>query len=235
MGQNGEGVLVSDTGKRSVVERAGAVRVPSLQRMIVPLVLALAASVVVMALAARSGSFGHAAGGAGLFVVLLVAVAAYINVPLWQSQIPASSDGELLTGALRRNARLIALVYVWGSAAMLTVYTLTGLKWQHGWQYGTAMALIAGVHLWYVHEMGNAKSWLRTAKGQDLAFWLGVLHGTAALGALAFLVLSGKLELMKPDWVANQVFLFGLIALIAITDLGTITHIRLARSAAAAV
>lgn len=202
--------------------------VPSLQALIAPIVIVLVASVLVIAFAASAGASTVTAFAAAAFLIAIAASAVYINLPLWRPT-PAGTAAALLTGALRRNARLAALVYVWGSAVMFSVYMLAGLKWQHGWQYGTLMALIAGVHLWFVHDMGNAASWLRTVKGQDFGRWLGVVHGVAAVVGLGFLIGSGKLLLSKPDWVANQVFLAGLLAIIVVCALGAVTQYRLAQ------
>lgn len=237
MGQACEAGVVRAAGNQSPPDAARAgghgsgseLSVPSLQPLIGPILLALAASVVVMAFAAGFRAHSASMLAAAVSLAVIAAAAAYINAPLWRP-VAAGAASDLLLGSLRRNARLAALTYAWGSAALFAAYGLVGLKWQHGLQYATVLALFAGGHLWFVHDMGRATSWLRTPKGQDFGRLLGVLHGIAALGALCFLILSGKLlSSPKPDWLANHVFLAGLIAIVVICALGAVTQGRFAR------
>lgn len=108
--------------------------------------------------------------------------------------------------AWRRDALLAASVYAWGAFAMLGVYGISGLWWRHGWQYGCAMALVAAGLYAYARKPAAAR----------YAFWLTAIHGLLAVSALAFLWVSGKLWTGKPDWAANQVFVAGSLAILAL-------------------
>jgi hypothetical protein len=57
--------------------------------------------------------------------------------------------------------------------------------------------------------------------------WLTVLHGLAALCALVYLIGTGKLATAKDDWAANDVFLFGGIAILALCVIAAVTQARL--------
>jgi hypothetical protein len=117
----------------------------------------------------------------------------------------------------RRNAGLMALVYAWGAGAILGAYTLAGLRWYHYWQYGGAMALVATGLLAYAAALRSRESALATPAMLRTATGLALLQGAFAAGGLAFLAGSGKLAGTRPDWLANHVFLFGGIAVTALS------------------
>jgi len=194
---------------------------------ITPLLAALGASVLVMTYAASKSAMVLSAMACGMFAGAIIAMAAVVNSRLWSDARPRPF-ANALSEALARNAGLSAVAYAWGSATLLAIYTLSGLKWQHGWQYGAAMALVAGLHVLFLTRLSDPASWLRTPSGQDFARGLSALHGLAALGALAYLLHSGKLARVRPDWAANQVFVAGLIAVVAICAFAAYTHGRLA-------
>src|SRR5690606_7124014 len=79
---------------------------------------------------------------AGAFAALAIAIGLGLNQPLWTLDAHRITP-EAAPVAAQRNAKLMALVWAWGAAAMAGVYTLGGLRWQHDWQYGSGMALIA--------------------------------------------------------------------------------------------
>ncbi len=191
----------------------------SLQRVAPVLVLLLVLSVTAMVLAAGRDDYVVTALAAAAYAAIIVAAALRVNVPAWKRPAEVSGDS---VGLMRRNIRLAALVYSWGAAAMLAVYSLSGLEWRHGWQYGFAMALFAAALITYVWRLGE-----RPAMPPLL---LTVLHGAAAFSGLAFLIGSGKLATHKDDWVANDVFLFGGLAILAICIFTAITQVRIGKT-----
>lgn len=168
---------------------------------------------------------------AGLFAIALVASAVEMNAGFWRAGRDARSDDAAIEAAIR-NSRLLALGYLWGAIALLMVYRLTPLRWQHGLQYGAGMALIAWFIQFYVHFLVQPGSRFRTREALTKAMWLSVLHGAAALGGLAFLVLSGKINSVKDDWVANHVFLVGGLTIVALSFVSAYTHVRLSSAPA---
>ena len=166
---------------------------------------------------------------AGLFGLALVAVSVEANLPYWQDGEEAS-DPQSAAAAAVLNARLVAMGYLWGAVALFMAYRLTPLRWQHGLQYGAGMALIAWFIQLYVHFLIRPGSRLRSQRLLSQACWASALHGAGAVGGLAFLLLSGKIASVKDDWAANLVFLSGGIAIVALSVVSVVTHLRLTRS-----
>lgn len=170
---------------------------------IVPfLAAALVASVTGMVHGTGTSDADLTAWMAIAFNCAIVVSALIVNVPFWSSKEKqrAFSEGAAMT---RRNARLAALVYTWGAAAMFAVYTLSPLRWRHAWQYGLGMALFAiGIAI-YVYWSDRAKP------PHKLPLQLTIMHFLAAVGGLIYLIGTNKLQTIKSDWAANEVFLWG--------------------------
>ena len=84
------------------------------------------------------------------------------------------------------------------------------------------MALFAAALIYYVWRLGE-----RPVMPPLL---LTILHGAAAFCGLVFLIGSGKLATRKDDWVANDVFLFGGLAILAICIFTAITQARIGKT-----
>lgn len=196
----------------------------SLQNVMPWLIGLVAASAGVMRWAAAHDARPLSAATALAFAAIVVAVAALINrIALREPGREHRAQFHML----RRNTRLIALVYAWGAAAMFAVYVLGALKWRHGWQYGAAMALIAAALLWLVDRLGRPGNAFDTPGFFHRVVPLTLLHGLLALGGLAFLIASGKLGTTRGDWAANHVFLAGGIGVVALAAITAFTHRRL--------
>jgi hypothetical protein len=200
----------------------------SLQRLMPWICAALAASVAVMVTGARLGRPELSGAAAGFFALAIVAVGWVVNRPLWRLDA-ASIPGHVAPMAARRNARLMAITYAWGAAAMLAAYTLTGLRWYHAWQYGLAMALLAALLFLYAIAIGRDGSRFRQRPFLLGASQLTVAQGAGALGGALFLIVSGKLATPRPDWAANHIFFTGGLAIAALSAIAAITHGKLAR------
>lgn len=201
----------------------------SLQPLMPILALVLVVSAGAFAWLAGQGQVVAASVAANLFALIIVFVALRTNRPLWE--MPADRiRAEAAPIAARRNARLVALVYAWGATAMLAVYQLVGLRWQHGWQYGSGMALIAAAVLLYAHKLGDPASGLRAPRALNSVLKLTVLHAAGAAMGLAFLFTSGKLKSPKGDWPANLIFMAGGIAAFMLSAIAIYTHMRLKKA-----
>lgn len=132
--------------------------------------------------------------------------------------------------AARRNARLCATIYAWGGGAMLGSYYLTDLHWQHAWQYGAAMLLIAASLWLYSTALGDPKSAVRTPRWLLAVQRLTQLQAIAALAGMGFIIVAGKLTAAKSDWAANVIFLAGGVALALISAIAVRTQRRLMRT-----
>lgn len=137
---------------------------------------------------------------------MFAAVAAFVG---WRFAAPGHDpeiDGHALAA---RFARLIAATWAWCGTAMLACYYLTELSWQHAWQYGAAMLLIASLVWRYARERVQPGARVTSEPLVAAARWMTRLQGLAALAGVVILALSGKLEAGNRDWAANIVFVAG--------------------------
>lgn len=199
-----------------------------LKPLLLAIAIALVASVMVMVLAAARDARLVFALAAALFAAQMIFAMLRINWPLMRGG-SAQSDESVLVAAVLQNSVLTGLVYAWGAAAMLSVYYLSGLSWQHGWQYGAAMALIAIGIFVYTSWLSADDSGLRTPRALAAVTGLGALQGIGIIVALAFLLLSGKLATPKSDWAANDIFLAGSAALALLSLISVLTYRKLSQ------
>jgi hypothetical protein len=187
--------------------------------MLPVLLLAFAVSILVCVLAAARGSAVTLALAAALFAVQVLLVLLRINAPLWRGAEPASADLEWAWS----NSVLAAFVYAWGAAAMFSIYSLTGLVWRHWWQYGAGMALFAAGALLCAAYLLGPRAPYDPPKSLSLLMGVTAAQAVAVVGALVYLIGSGKLATTKADWAANHIFLAGgtAIALISLASLLT--------------
>lgn len=196
----------------------------NLQRLMPWLVGVLTLSALAMRWAAASDARGMSLAAALAFVAIVIGVAALINSRALRH--PAQ-ESRVQFHMLRRNTRLVALIYAWGAAAMLAVYVLGDLKWRHGWQYGAAMALAAAALHVFVKQLELPGNPFDTSEFFRRVVPLTLLHAGAAAGGLLFLIGSGKLATQKDDWAANHIFLAGGMAVVLLTLLTSFVHQKL--------
>lgn len=200
----------------------------SLQRVLPWLVLALFASVVVMIVGAGRDLSWVTGCAAGFFAALAVGIGLGLNQPLWRLDAFRITP-EAAPIAAQRNAKLMALAWAWGAAAMAGVYTLGGLSWQHDWQYGSAMALIAvftwGFGLAIARAVQPSTRQMLLLRGLQLT----IVQGVAAAAGVFYLLAAGKLMSFRSDWAANQIFLAGGVAIALLSAIAVISQRRLMR------
>jgi hypothetical protein len=157
-------------------------------------------------LGAKMSNGGISIAAAALMPLALIGAA-------WRLNRTPFDDAET---AARHNGMLQAWAWGIGAASMLGVYLLSGLKWQHGWQYGSGMALIALAAFLFARQ----PRWLNAT-----AAVVGLQGAAAAIG-LAVLAGSGKLESVKADWAANIIFVAGGVAIAALSVMAVAAHRR---------
>lgn len=184
------------------------------------LLLALALSVSTMVLGAgRLDKLVTGLGAAGLGAVVLVTALA-INVPVWRIAAGDASRPERIRSAIEGNVWLAAFTYAWAASALFAAYSLSDLSWRHFWQYGAGAALVAMSLALYAQSLHRLIVW------RPPPLYLTGLHALAAGAGLVYLVGSGKLGTLKADWAANDIFLAGGLAIIAICVISAITQTR---------
>ncbi len=159
---------------------------------------------------------GAASGNQGLAVLagaLFAGIAAFVGWRFAMSDL-ADMNSDALAA---RYARLIAVIWAWCGVAMLACYYLTALSWQHAWQYGAAMLVIAALVWRYAEARATPDSPFARASMVSAARWATQLQGLAALIGVVVLALSGKLDPAGRDWAANIVFVAGGLTLFTLS------------------
>jgi hypothetical protein len=169
------------------------------------LLLAFALSLIVGVLAATRDAGVTLALAAALFGLQVLFVLARINAPLWSDANPMPADADWAWS----NTVLTALVYAWGAAAMFSIYALSGLRWQHWWQYGAGMTLLAVAALFCANYLVGGRGRYTPAKSLAILMGVTVAQTIAVAGALVYFFAAGKLYTTRADWAANDVFLTG--------------------------
>ena len=146
--------------------------------------------------------------------------------PYWNRTTPPTGI-EALADASRRNARLIAWTWAAGAISMLAVYRLSGLRWQHGWQYGSGMVVIAALVFVYALSIESPSSPLRRSRLLNAVALMAAVQGIAGTAGIMMLVISGKLGSMKGDWAANIIFIAGGFAITVLSAIAVRTHARI--------
>jgi hypothetical protein len=165
-------------------------------------------------LGAKMSNGGISIAAAALMPLALIGAA-------WRLNRAPFDDAD---SAARHNGTLQGCAWGVAAASMFGVYLLSGLKWQHGWQYGSGMALIAVAALWFA----NQPRWLNAVAV------LVALQGAAAAIGLAVLAGSGKLASIKGDWAANVIFVAGGLALAVLSVMAVGAHRRAQRGTSSA-
>lgn len=190
------------------------------------LIVAAIGSAVMMWSGVRDGSFSATAWSAASFVAVAVLVALLRNKEHWGTGIATVSAASRQLNAMRENAQLCAIVYAWGAVAMVAMYKLTGLYWQHGLQYACGMLLLGAVMYGW-----SRRARPETPDAAQRAAQLNALHGGVAAVAVAIFLFSGKFWVPRPDWAANIVFLSGAFAIVSLSAIAAISHWRIGRGA----
>lgn len=186
------------------------------------LVATAAMTVAAIILGAAMSNQALAALAGGLFtLVAMVAGWRFAAVASDESRNPGEGWNKDQTDPqaeiAARFARVIALAWAWAGAAMLGAYYLTALSWQHAWQYGLAMLLIAAGLVWYAGRRSDpAGPWARPDRVR-LVRVATALQGLAAIVSVLLLSISGKVQPDGRDWAANIVFIAGGLALFSLS------------------
>jgi len=182
--------------------------------------VAATASIGVMVAGAMTGSPGLTYAGGGLFLLAALAVGGKI----WRAA-SAVTPREAVALSF---ANLIASAWGWAGLAMLACYYLTDLSWQHAWQYGAAMLLIAAGITAYARARRQPGSRLAAPDAATAMRGVTALQGIAALVGVVILLLSGKVEAQGRDWAANVVFIAGGLTLFALSAMAVLAERRTA-------
>ncbi|ADJ25338.1 hypothetical protein Hden_3547 [Hyphomicrobium denitrificans ATCC 51888] len=186
------------------------------------LLATLLAALLAMYLATSGLQKAQAATSAAAFAILLVIAGLRSNSPLWRRG--ATRSMATPRQALWLTTLLIMLAYFWCALAFYAVYLGTSLRWQHGWEYGSAMLLVAVGHAIYLWHLDDPNASVSTPKAIGRAVALAALQAVAIACGLLWLIQSGKLSSLKGDWAANQLFLAGGFTVMCLSVIIVKTH-----------
>lgn len=197
----------------------------ALRPLLPAILLALVVSVVVGVLAAGRDDGLTLSIAAALFGLQMLFALLRTNAPYWSSDI--GNSVETAAECVRRNAVLGGLVYAWGAAAMLAIYSLPGPVWQHWWQYGAAMALVAAGIFIYAGLLASGRERYSSAGALRSLVMLSILQGLAVTGVVVYLISSGKLFTTRGDWAANYIFTAGSVILALLSLISIATYLKI--------
>jgi hypothetical protein len=203
----------------------------SLRPLMPVILLALVVSIMIAVLAAGRGSGWTLGLAVALFAVQMLFVALRVNLPYWGGS-PPSEEAPAPVVCAQSNAILAAVVYAWGAFGMLAIYSLTPLRWQHWWEYGAAMLLIACAILIYANALTAGPARLRSPRAIDILMGLTLAQGAAVVVAILWILLSGKVHTLRGDWAANEIFIGGSAMLAMVSAISLVTHRKLTRNGA---
>jgi uncharacterized membrane protein len=190
------------------------------------LLTTLAAALIAMFLAASALQKVEAAIAAAVFVFFIVTAAIRTSAPVWRR---APGAGAITPrDALIATTRLVMLTFLWCGIAFYAIYLGAGIRWQHGWQYGSAMLLVAGAYAYYLSRLRDPyDDWSKPQAIERMVRFMA--YQAFAIGAgLVWLISSGKLATLRGDWAANQLFLAGGFAVICLSAIIVKTNSALA-------
>lgn len=197
---------------------------PSLKWLLPVLVCAL----IAMTLAVAASHKPESALAAAVFAVACVATGLRVNGPLWQC---LRGDTDVIVPSQREalipTVSLIGMAYLWCGLAFYAIYLVVRLHWQHGWEYGTAMIVVALGHAILVHRLARPSLPMSAETLRNIVRLAGAQAVAIAL-TLIWLIASGKLASIKGDWPANQLFIAGGFTVMSLSMMMLMTHTALA-------
>lgn len=164
------------------------------------------------------------AAGAGQPVHYMI-VTALINFAIatigLREVISLDQKGAPISAVSASTARYMGLIYAWGALSLFVTYYFILPEW-HEWPvFFGAFAIVAAISLFFAATMSNDAE-----RGKDdptlLKFGriLTVVQFAGTLIAVAGLLIDPDKQFLNPlkrDWAAQTTFLFGAIALAAIS------------------
>ena len=190
-------------------------------------------SVALMYFTASQQAYSANAIVAAITCLSLIGASFLRNRPIWDAEMAASPTERFETlRTASANARFMGFAYAWGSFSMLTMYYLTDLHWYHAYQYALYMAVPAVVSIVFARTLRSSKGTGYTSGNLKLSMQLTVVQAVAMLAIVAYLILSGKMQIIGKDWAADHVFLWGSLAILGLSLLALAVQWRLGKPSA---
>lgn len=126
-----------------------------------------------------------------------------------------------LSAVSASTARYMGLVYAWGALALFATYYFILPEWREWPVFTGALALVAAISIFFASAMSND-----VARGKDdptllkIGRILTIVQFSGTVAAVIGLMIDPDKQFLntaKLDWAAQTIFLFGAIALAAIS------------------
>ncbi len=182
--------------------------------------IGLGASVAVLVIAAAAKlHLVHAALCAGIALAIALLSARELRF--------AQEAGEPRAYIAAHSARHMGLVWAWGAIVIIVTYTSV-LIWKEWWHFALAFIILAGLCLFFSASLKNEQEGAEDSGMLSLSRYLAIgqfaatvvtIVGLSVFDGRTFKIGGKMLRYLQghPDWAANNVFLFGAVALAAIS------------------
>jgi hypothetical protein len=154
-----------------------------------------------------------------LIIATAIAALAWVLMAIRERRsVTAAGASPSKIGAA--TARYMGVVWLWGAVSLFVIYVFI-LTWHEWWQFFAAFAVVGALCLGYaalLERDANAGRDDETMLGLGRYLAIGQLIGMIA--TVIGLAIDPDKELYWPadgDWAGNIIFLFGSLALLAIT------------------
>lgn len=163
-------------------------------------------SIAMLAYAAATDDRLLAIIGAALFAQRMM-FTGWFATRAWHPAGTANDDALPPLKVLQTTTRLTALTFLWAGLVLLIAYPVVGLKWQHGWQYGAGSLVLAVGFALYAKRLFTDGDPATFPAAIERSRVLSIGFAAAIAAGMLWLIASGKLNTIKNDWLANDVFL----------------------------
>lgn len=184
--------------------------------------VAAIASIAVVTVAAGKDNIPLSMISVSVFATVIIVTACRLNVTALAKDNGPNARADLSS----LNAGLLASAFAWGGMTILAGYYLTDLFWHHAWQYGLGMCLAGLMSYGMRWHLLQPQCFLCKPHWQQR---LTLLSGLLLIGSgagLVFLLGSGKLAAINPDWLANHVFVAGGLAVMALSAIAVWAQLK---------
>jgi hypothetical protein len=176
--------------------------------------MSLAVAVCAMIITAAIGNTEYHMAVTGVISLMMALWAVQEHLSLARADAPQTAIGA-------STAKSCGLIWAWGTLSLLATYGfMLGNKWPEWWQFTLGFGAAAIACLWFANIMTRD-----AASGQDDADLLRMgrimlmVQIVGVLAALVTMLIEGKFprSAAEADWAGINIFLFGGLAIIAIS------------------
>ena len=181
--------------------------------------LSIAVSVACLVIAAGAGALVPVMVNVHMMIAALIATV--FALIAFRDTRQLIREGHSRTVVAASVTRFMGLVWAWGALVLIVTYGTGILTWSEWWKFFLAFMVVSGLCLFLSATMKkdaseNSEDEFMLRVGQLVAL-VTVFSMLLTAGFIGFGRLGGLEDFERDAWAANHVFLFGAIALMAIS------------------